>query len=172
MSKVEEIYKCLPSGWLSLDEAELLYSFAELTTGPILEVGGYLGRSTALLAHLGRLIYVVDSFENFAEWDMTGDEIEIKFRRNLMPYTNIVLFRQRIEEWDALPCDFAYLDGKHTYEGTVAQIDKALACKVSSIAVHDVNDKGGGQDVKRACLEKLGPWTERASRLATFKVPQ
>lgn len=170
LSDIEKIYKHLPSGWLSLKEATLLYSFAELTTGPILEVGSYLGRSTLLLSHLGRMIYAVDPFEKFAKWDIGGDEIEKKFHGRLNHCENVILFRQRIEDWEPRPCSFAYLDGRHTYDGTVAQINKALDCGVSHIAVHDVNDKGNGVEIKRACLEKLGPWIDRDFRLATFKV--
>ena len=172
MSNLDNIYKRLPSGWLSFDEAKLLYSFAELTAGPILEVGSYLGRSTFLLSHLERPIYAVDPFKEFAEWDLTGDDIEKKFRENTASCKNVTLFRQSIEDWEARSCGFAYLDGKHTYEGTLSQISKALACNPSHIAVHDVNDKGGGLNVKRACLEVLGPWVERIGKLATFKVSQ
>ena len=116
------------------------------------------------------MIYAVDPFEEFAEWDMQGDEIEKKFRKRLNHCENVILFRQRIEDWEPRPCTFAYLDGEHTYDGTIVQIDKAADCGVLHIAVHDVNDKGGGLEVKRACLEKLGPWIDRAFRLATFKV--
>ena len=171
MSDIQTVYNQLPShGWLSLGEATLLYTTAEQTEGPILEVGAYYGRSTVLLAALKRATYVVDPFGDFAKHDLSGDEIEQQFRINTAAYKNVTLFRQRIEDWQPRPCGFAYLDGKHTYEGTLAQIKAALACGIHSIAAHDVNDKGDGLNVKRACLELLGPWIQRTERLAVWQI--
>ena len=57
-------------GWLSLDEAALLYHLArQTTTGSIVEVGSYRGRSTVALAKGAlaggnRPVYAVDPHEN------------------------------------------------------------------------------------------------------------
>lgn len=167
----EETYAKLPGqGWLTEEEARLLYEIVQKTAGPILEVGCYCGRSTVLLAHLGRAVYSVDPFSDFAERDPTGEQTEKRFRENTKEYSNVILFKQGIQHWTPRPCGFAYLDGKHTYEGTLVQIERALLCNPSYLAVHDVNDKGNGVNVKRACIEKLGFWTDRSGKLATFRV--
>jgi len=160
------------TGWLNFDEAWLLYRTAEQTRGPILEVGSYHGKSTVLLAHLGRPIYSVDPFLGFDKGDPTGDKTARAFYRNIRPYHRLIEHsRKRVEDWTPQPCGYAYLDGDHSYEGTVAQIKTALECGVSRIAVHDYNDHGGGLKVKQACVELLGKPYDRRSKMAVFIVP-
>lgn len=190
----DEVYRNLPSGWLEEDEARLLWNEVGRIEGPILEVGCYKGRSTCLLAALGRPLYCVDPFEGFDSDDPTGNRTKDEWLSrmsnldsglmlldlNVPPEedwtlrikgesTSITLFRSRIEDWTPRPVGFAYLDGDHTYQGTVNQIRKALWCSPEVIAVHDVNDSGGGKDVKYACSVMLGPWTERVNRLAIWR---
>jgi hypothetical protein len=64
----------------------------------------------------------------------------------------------------------AYLDGDHTYQGTYNQIKVAQRCLPSIIAIHDVNDNGGGKMIKEAALSLLGPWNERVERLAVWTI--
>jgi len=169
----DRVFASLPTnGWLSYDEAKCLWRYARIAKGPILEVGCYHGRSTVLLAALGWRVYTVDSFAGFDSQDPTGSSVEAGFRLNLASrgITNVLLFREKIEDWEPRPVGFAYLDGDHTYLGTLAQIEKALPCGPLAIALHDVNDKGDGREVKRAALERLGMWRERIERLAVWLV--
>lgn len=169
MKSFDQIMFHLPkNGWLSDDEALALWTWAKRTTGAILEVGCYYGRSTCLLAELVRLVYSVDPFTGFDSGDPSGDRIEAAARKATARFGNVTIFRQRIEDWTPLRVGFAYLDGDHTYDGTLAQIDKALQCHPSIIAVHDVNDDGEGVKVRDAAIERLGPWTERVERLAVW----
>ena len=164
-----------PEGWLSEAEARLLWETAKATSGAILEVGCYRGRSTVVLASLGRPVICVDSFAGFNDLDPDGSTTEIVFLETLKErgIKNVTLFRSKVEAWDETPhigkIGFAHLDGDHTASGTRAQILKALACKVRAIAVHDVNDDGEGVYVKRACMEVLGQWDERVERLAVWR---
>ena len=170
MLDFDALFDSLPScGWLTKEEARTLLSAAKETQGEILESGSYYGRSTVLLASLGREVHTVDPFEGFDSDRIDGDliEIELQFAVAGLPVT---VYRMKIEDWPARPVGFAYLDGDHTYEGTLAQIQKAKECGASVIAVHDVNDSGGGLKVKQACLELLGPWGERVERLAIWKL--
>lgn len=168
----DEVYESLPgAGWLTKPEARLLWDTAKATEGPILECGCHLGRSTVLLASLDRLVYAVDPWLDDFDSDRSGDERHELFRANLngRGIGNVSVFMQRIENWTPLPVGFCYLDGDHTYSGTVAQIRKALAGNPRAIAIHDVNDDGGGREIKRAALELLGPWRTRVERLAVWK---
>lgn len=182
MKTFDEVYATLPDGWLTEPEARVLWEYARRTEGPILEVGCYKGRSTVLLASLGRPVYCVDPFAGFDDGDPTGLKTKeafvsnmirrghvISFHQALEGHEDIILCPKRVEEWKARPVGFAYLDGDHTYEGTHDQIGKAWECNPKVIAVHDVNDSGGGLDVKRACLELLGPWSHREGRLAVWE---
>lgn len=194
----EQAFDILPTqGWLSKDEAQLLWDWAKGTDGPILEVGCYHGRATCLLAQLGRPLLCVDPFVGFDEDDMDGQKTIAAFYRNLasrgfstltVPLTTglvewpkefptevprVALFLQKIEEWLPErygPINFCYLDGDHTYEGTTAQVRVAIRAGAKRIAVHDVNDHGDGVQVREACLRILGPWVKRVGRLAVWEV--
>jgi hypothetical protein len=166
----EEVYETLPSdGWLTRIEAELLWHWVNLTTGPILEVGSYRGRSTCLLGATGRPVYAVDPFDGF-DRTQRGDDIARDLVANLESrgLANVVVYRQRVEDWKPQPVGFAYLDGDHTYHGTVAQVRKALLCHPTIITAHDVNDSGGGLEVKQACIDILGKFKQRMERLAVW----
>jgi len=134
----DDAYEVVPDGWLTRPEAELLWAAADTTSGPILEVGLYRGRSTVLLSALGRPMYCVDPFDGF-DSDLSGDEVSAIWMDNMdsRGIENVCLYRERIEDWVARKVGFAYLDGDHTYEGTAAQIDKALEASAGGICVHD-----------------------------------
>lgn len=153
MKSFKEVWGTLPSGWLREVEAELLYQTAQQTTGDILEVGCYFGRSSVLLASLGRTVHCVDPFDGFTD-DLTGDEIEARWKESIQSrgITNAIQYRQRIENWVPRPCGFAYLDGNHTEKGTMDQLSAAFMCGVNLMCVHDVADSGGGLEVKKAIL--------------------
>lgn len=167
------VYESLPgNGWLSRAEAELLWEWVHKTEGAILEVGSFKGRSTCLLGATGRKVYAVDPFEGFDSNDPSGVTIYRELCANLdgRRLSNVIVQPSRIENWLPKPCGFAYLDGPHTYHGTLDQVEKALACGVSVIAVHDVNDDGEGYEIKMAAVETLGAWDDRVERLAVWKV--
>ena len=175
MKTFEEVYATLPgNGWLSEDEARLLWLCCQKTDGAILEVGCYQGRSTVLLASFGRSVYAIDPFAGFNVEDLSGERTFQAFISNMASrgITNVILTRKRIE--DCYPIlrskfGFAYLDGDHTYKGTREQVAAALTLNASIIAIHDVNDYGDGLEVKRAAIEMLGPWDERVERLAVWR---
>ena len=154
------------TGWLSKDEAKLLWKAANATRGIILEVGCFHGRSTSILSAFGRQVYAVDQFSGFDTLDMSGAKAKADFLANARP--NVVLFHERIESWKPRPVGFAYLDGDHSYNGTKAQIRKALSCRPQAIAIHDVNDTGEGREIKKAAISLLGPWQTRIERLAVW----
>jgi hypothetical protein len=161
-----------PHGWLTVGEALLLIDYADRTEGPIVEVGSYYGRSAMLLASLGRPLVCIDPWEDKFSAPVPGDEVLRHFRENLslVPNAAVTVVRKRVEDWKPVSAGFVYLDGSHTYDGTIAQIKKALSCNPIIIAIHDVNDSGGGLEVKRASIELLGPWLERTERMAVWRV--
>lgn len=173
----EELYDWIPgNGWLSREEAQLLYSYIPLDADEqsALEVGCYKGRSTVLLSHLFKKVYAVDPMIGFDQDDPTGEKTLADFHENIRcrEIKNVEFYRERIEVWNIrpqyLPISFAYLDGEHTYQGTLNQIAVAKNCKARHIAIHDVNDVGEGEAIKKAALEMLGPWSQRVGRLALW----
>lgn len=168
----EEVWNSLPQGWLSREEAEFLYEHAWLTTGDILEVGSHRGRSTVLLASLGRIVHAVDPWSGFDSDDPDGEKTFREFADNLVErgITNVKPVRLHVEEWQPQPCGFCYLDGDHCYQGTLEQIETAMLCNPQAVAIHDVNDSGEGMKVKRAAVELLGQWGDRVERLAVWRL--
>lgn len=169
----DTVFATLPDGWLSESEARLLWDTALGTSGPILEVGCHLGRSTCLLAALGCPLYCVDPWGDFALPNMSGDEVRGLWHKNVgaRKFSPIpIAYAMKIEQWKPRRVGFAYLDGDHSYDGTRAQLLKALRCGPTAVAAHDVNDSGGGVEVKRALTELLGPWDRRAERLAVWRL--
>src|SRR5688572_10799133 len=66
----------LPEGWFSKGKVNCLYQLASMTSGPILEVGSWVGRSTCVIAyalkHRGSRhpFHTVDlGFSSEAQWE-------------------------------------------------------------------------------------------------------
>ncbi len=170
MTPFDELFETLPThGWLTKDEGQLLYETAQKASGPILEVGCYHGRSSVLLASLGRIVYCVDPFDGFSTEDPTGAMTRAAWIQNLQPYGNAMLFVQKIEDWQCRPVGMAYLDGDHTYEGTRHQIAAAQLCGAKSIAIHDVSNSGGGIPISKAAWEMLGRWSDKVGTLGVWR---
>jgi hypothetical protein len=142
------------NGWLTKDEAECLWNWAKAAPpGDILEVGCYKGKSTCLLACLERQMHCVDPFCGFDSDDPLGQDIYRQWCEAVdsRGFKHIQLYQQVIERWQPVPVAFAYLDGDHTYAGTVAQIVAAKAAGATHICVHDYAEDGGGRAVANAC---------------------
>ena len=155
----DELFDSLPiNGWLTKEEARLLLDTAGSCQGPILEVGSYYGRSAVLLASLGREVYCVDPFSDFDSDDLSGNYIYSMFVKNVFHercLMNVHLHRRKVEDWFPLIPNFgfAYLDGDHTYEGTLTQIDRAMAAGARTFCLHDYAQSGGGLNITKA-IEK------------------
>lgn len=154
-------------GWLRRREAKLLRGVAEKTKGPILEVGCYYGKSTVLLASLDRPVYTVDPFESKVLKDYDGVAIKKEFLHNLKirNITNVLLFHEPIEEWKPRTVGFAYLDGDHTYESLLRQIEIVQECGAKSVCIHDFGSKKH-PDVARAVCNSNLYMVEKADRMA------
>lgn len=183
VTEFRKTFATLPAaGWLTEAEGLLLVDYASrrMSGSNLVEFGSYCGRSAKLLGtyaygadvHLrpsGPWLHCVDPWGDFGLPARTGDQAFAEFY-DAVKGLPVVFYRTRVEDWTPCPAGFVYCDGDHSYEGTLAQIRKALECKPQVIAVHDVNDAGGGREVKKACLELLGPWTERVERLAAWEL--
>lgn len=165
----EDAYATTPGdGWLTEEEARLLWAAAGPLGGAVLEVGSYKGRSTCLLARLGRPVFAVDPFGGFDPGDWGGEAACRTLHANLAErgLGNVTVFRSRVEDWPVRPAGFAYLDGDHTFGGTARQIVAAARCGVSALCLHDYADDGGGLDVRRAAEACGLRVVRRAGRMA------
>ena len=164
----KELYNSLPEGGLYWSEAKLLWDWASKTSGKILEVGSAYGKSAVLLGTLAkqqsRNLICVDPW--FGDH---GEKLYRIFLKNIKDLP-ITAERKRIEDWDPQPVGFAYLDGDHSYEGTQAQIRKALACNPSVIAIHDFGEDHEQLIVAVATVILLGRPIARAERMAIYQL--
>jgi hypothetical protein len=149
-------------GWLTEPEALVLYQMAQLApaNGMAVEVGSWLGRSSAVIAQV-RPLYCVDDF-------MTGPErtdgkafpsdFFSQFKKNTAGLPVIPLKGKSLEmaAQFSLPTAFLFIDGSHDYDSVRADVE-AWAPKLISGAVvvfHDVQPNFPG--VQRVVSE-LGP---------------
>lgn len=173
--KFQRAYDVITShGWLTQEEAKFLIDTAEKTSGDIVEVGCYMGRSAMLLAHLGRPLHCIDPWDNNFSSDYTGDEIFKRFNENILSLGALGFlvkpYRMRVEDWPPVPAGFVYLDGDHTRAGTEAQISTAFLCGSDYIAIHDIADGGDGLVIKQVATEMLGHDFELVGRLGVWRV--
>ena len=153
MLNFEQAFRMLPvKGRLNRQSADLLWEAGRASEGAILEVGCYWGRSSCLLALLGRMVYCVDPFKDFDSDDPTGKDAHAGFLKNMKDrgHDNYILFKERIENWTIRAVGFAYLDGDHTYEGTCTQIKVALAAGAEDLCIHGYGSEQSGLQVRRA----------------------
>lgn len=175
MRTFDEVFETLPTnGWLTEDEARLLWGVASACEGPILEVGSYYGRSAVLLASLGREVHCVDPFSGFDSDDPTGDFVHGRFMMNMRErgIENVRLHRRKVEDWYPLSNNFgfAYLDGDHTYEGTLNQIDKATDVGAREMCVHDYAQDGGGASIVAAIKRRQLEVVQVVGRMAHCRI--
>lgn len=130
-------------GWLTRDEASMLYNTAVASTGAIVEIGSYRGKSTVLLAQAKKTVYAIDPLEpGYSEAGMVIDESDaITFRQNISPYPNVRWLRQ-----SAASCQkpveqigLAFIDGTHAYPHPLQdfQAIEPWLGKLAKVAFHD-----------------------------------
>jgi hypothetical protein len=110
-------------GWLTEFEARMLFEFACQVPDDqvIVEVGCYRGKSTVLLANVGRAVLTVDPMFTDLRRRRLGPEITeedvVALRRNLASHENVTWIRRRVEKY-GLPeatIGLLYIDGEHVY---------------------------------------------------------
>lgn len=116
-------------GWLTPTEASILYDEAAKSTGPIVEIGAWRGRSTAALA-LGSMsghhqpVYAIDAFRE-VQHTVTGKKFPasspVILRANLdnagvNGLVNIVAKSTDEAVAEVPDCSVLFVDGSHDYE--------------------------------------------------------
>lgn len=158
-SNLENIY-----GHLGRAEGCLLYYLASLVPegGVIVEIGSYLGKSTAYLAtgaDESVTIYAIDT------WDSRTMPIEHcdtlpEFLRNTEEWRNIVPLRWVSwlagAAWDGPRVDLWFHDGDHSYEGVKRDFQEWVR-HLKPHAIVALHDYGNSRNVKRAVDEHVAP---------------
>ena len=161
------------AGWLAEEEGYFLYRLARdgEGTGEVVEIGSWMGRSTAWLAAgcktaTRERVHAVDTFAGSAEqqeFDVLKSEgttyhqfAENLERVGLFDYVEPVVASSHDAErrWDGKPIRLLFIDGDHSYEGVRADFNAWSRHVIVGgvIAFDDVIDKWPG--VKR-CFEEV-----------------
>ena len=126
------------SGFLSAKEAGLLYWAAHEwpSSGPVIELGSFEGKSTIVFAKAGRHVYAIDAWaldvpdrSAFGDNLMTADDIFERFKHNLRAAdvdTLVTIYRGRTSHvgcgWTT-PGALLYVDAGHTYPDVSGDLD-------------------------------------------------
>ena len=149
---------------MTMQERLLLFQTAvALDPGfTIVEIGSYLGASTAFLGfaalHRGGAVHAVDPWMNDAmgaegERDTLGE-----FRKNTADFEHFITrhrgFSADVSRRGKIPCDMLFIDGDHSYEAVLTDLHSWLpSLKPGGIlAMHDVD----APPVRRAFDEIVG----------------
>jgi predicted O-methyltransferase YrrM len=120
-------------GWLAREEAELLYELAAAVPEgrDIVEVGSYLGRSTAFLAQgagAGRTVHAVDPHTSGSLQLRAGPGLDTfpQFQRNMAAIDvadrvepHVTVSAQAAAEYGGRPVGLLFVDGNHSERAVV-----------------------------------------------------
>ena len=165
-------------GWLNVSEQAILYSLGKCTSGPILEMGCFKGKSTTCFlsarakAGIKETHVVVDVFKDHL--DAGRGDFEADFRRNVTPFigsTDLrVLRMSTFEAGEALRAlcrdsngfSGIFIDADHSYEAVLkdGKLGHDLLRPGGWIAFHDAIRWEGNTSVLPACLDiaELNPY--------------
>ena len=130
----------------------------------VVEIGSYLGASTAFLglAALQRdgTIHAVDSWENNAMGPEGERDTWAEFRTNTAPFEHFITPHRGYStavyaHGGGIPCDLLFIDGDHSYAAVKADLrDWVPTIKPGGwLAMHDIDQP----DVRRAFDELVAP---------------
>jgi predicted O-methyltransferase YrrM len=168
-------------GWLDKEEAEFLFKIAINTGEPVVELGAWMGRSTAVFASAmrwsnpNRKVLSIDTFEGSDEHQVGGRFYDKKTvdpqtgKINIFPF-----FMKNLEERDLLTWvdarrldsaaaarDFSgavgllFVDADHRYEAISRDLD-AWMPKLSNRGTVVLHDVGYWEGPTRAAADLLG----------------
>lgn len=115
----------------------------------IVEIGSYLGASTAFLGYAastkGGTVHAIDTWQNESMSD-GGRDTFAEFAANTEPFAHfIVAHRGRsvdvAKREGPIPCDFLFVDGDHHLESVIADLQNWLPSlkRGGTLAMHDID---------------------------------
>lgn len=155
----------IPTHMTVQERLALLQTALNLPPGfSVLEIGSYLGASTAFLglAALQRdgNVHAIDSWQNEAMGSEGERDTWGEFRRNTAPFEHFIVphrgFSTAVYQREgAIACDMLFIDGDHSYEAVSADLRAWLpSIKPDGVlAMHDIDQA----TVRQAFDEQVAP---------------
>lgn len=145
----------------------LVQRCCEQCDGDIIEVGVYLGGTTAVLVDLARRynrkVICLDNFKGGDSFEL--DKIGLQFKARLPEWRDVVEFHEidaHTDEGRALIQSrryaWAFSDDGHDYEHHVHELESLMPVTHGAIAADDVYCPGAARAVRDMC-EKYPEWT-------------
>ena len=158
---------------LTKEEKMMLYKLALKKTGVFVEIGSYFGASSCFiaLAQVNKYpvpkLYCVDTWINDGMSEGERDTYEM-FIENTKGFKNIIFPLRGKSTFVAKQfqenIDFLFIDGDHSYEGVIADIN-AWFPKLNINALVLFHDVGWAEGVIRAIAEHVEPIAKKTGRL-------
>jgi len=173
----------IPTHMTATERLTLFQTALALPAGfAALEVGSYLGASTAFLGFAalqrGGFVHAIDPWTNDAMGAEGVRDTWAEFRRNTEPFEHFIVPHQGTSaavnaREPQIPCDLLFIDGDHSYEAVRTDLTLWLpSLKAGGVlAMHDIDSP----DVRRAFEELVGSRLSAppnvADRLLTCRPP-
>lgn len=160
MNKLKDMLETV-RGYLSEEEALTLYMYAKETTGCIVEIGSYRGRSTCMLAQGSKdghkvRVYAIDPHTSYIDGTAKfGFGDNLVYMHNLVKFdfpevNTINLPSVQVAKCWSDPVGLLFIDGRHEYEYVKADFDAWVPFVKPDgyILMHDVTLEGPARLIK------------------------
>jgi hypothetical protein len=143
-------------GWMRPEELQWLYEMA-CRMASVVEIGSWKGRSTHALLSAGARVVAVDNWKTIIQKHDPA-RAEMAFKANLAAFAKLSVLK--LESLDAArqfrrrSVDMVFIDGTHTYEAVLADIQTWLPKARKLICGHDYKPSWPG--VQQAVREVFG----------------
>jgi predicted O-methyltransferase YrrM len=129
----------------------------------IVEIGSYLGASTAFMAYAattkGGTVHAIDTWQNDAMGAEGTRDTYAEFCQNTRPFEHFITMHRAhslevAKNVGTIPCDMLFIDGDHHFDAVVADLRHWLPSLKPGgmLAMHDIDHP----DVKRAFETVVG----------------
>jgi len=145
------------------NHAHIIYGLIRwLRPQSALEVGSFHGFITAVMAKAiednfnDGVMYAIDDFSLGTSAAILHNNL---LNLGLAHVVAIIDGDSQKVEWP--PCDFAFIDGDHSYTGVLADVEKAISMGVNCFVLHDTQSWWGVNDFIKKAIEGGYVWSHQ-----------
>jgi len=154
----------IPTHMTSAERLALLQAALNLAPGfSIVEIGSYLGASTAFMAYgastKGGVVHAIDTWHNDSMGAEGTRDTHAEFHQHTEPFAHFIVTHRGhsievAKKEGQIPCDLLFIDGDHHKAAVVADLQHWLPSLKPGgmLAMHDIDHP----DVKAAFDEVIG----------------